>query len=279
MQRKRSVEKPQKRGTLRRLLGREYFALKRKLEDFRSSQRWATEQSAIAFPSLIKDHESPTLRPLKAVDMYLQHNKVNNLRLATERLNGLLIKPGETFSFWRLVGRPTRKKGYLDGLVLQNGDTTKGVGGGLCQLGNMLYWMFLHSSLSVTERWRHSYDVFPDINRTLPFGCGATLAYNYIDLRVINRTSRTYQLIITVEKEKLCGELRANSEEQYQFSIKESDHRFQKEWWGGFTRHNRIWQHRTHIESAIEERKLITENCAIMMYNPLVEYDTNLVQE
>ena len=104
--------------------------------------------------------------------MYLQHNKVSNLRLAIQKLDKLIIKPGQLFSVWKLVGRPTILKGYLDGLVLNNGNIEKGIGGGLCQLGNLLYWMALHTPLSIVERWRHSYDVFPDINRTIPFACG-----------------------------------------------------------------------------------------------------------
>lgn len=207
--------------------------------------------------------------------MYLQENKVTNLKLAIEHLDGLLIKPGETFSFWKLIGRPTKSKGYLEGLILKNGEIAKGTGGGLCQLGNMLYWMFLHTSLTVTERWRHSYDVFPDVNRTLPFGCGATLAYNYIDLRAKNSTNQTYQLHLWFEGEMLCGEIRSDKEEECSFEIVETDHLFKKQWWGGYTRHNRIWQHKKSKHSANTERQLITENHAIMMYNPLIEYDTN----
>ena len=45
-------------------------------------------------------------------------------------------------------------------------------GGGLCQLSNLIYWMTLHTPLTITERYRHSYDVFPDSNRTQPFGSG-----------------------------------------------------------------------------------------------------------
>lgn len=267
------MDKPKKRSHLRRVIGREYFILRRKFSDLQSDSLWAEEQSSQPLPSLIKSHQTLNLRPLKEVEMYLQENKVTNLSLALEKLNGLLIKPGEQFSFWRLVGRPTRSRGYLDGLVLQNGNITKGVGGGLCQLGNMLYWLFLHSSLEVTERWRHSYDVFPDVNRTQPFGCGATLAYNYIDLRCINKTSQTYQLNFTLDAQHLKGELRATEEEVYDFSIDESDHLFKKEWWGGFTRHNKIWQKRINKSNQITEKSLVTENHAIMMYNPLIEYE------
>ena len=47
--------------------------------------------------------------------MQLQRNKVQNLRLAAKQIDGVFVAPGETFSLWALVGRPTRRKGYLDG--------------------------------------------------------------------------------------------------------------------------------------------------------------------
>lgn len=268
-----SVPKPQKRGILRRTLGKEFFILKRSIQDITQKICWANQREETLLPSLLYNHKSHILRPLQGVDPTLQHNKIVNLMLAGKKINRITIQPGETFSFWKLVGRPSKKKGYLDGLVLRNGTITKGIGGGLCQMGNLLYWLFLHSSLTITERWRHSYDVFPDVQRTLPFGSGATLAYNYIDLRIKNRTSQTYQIHIWIEDEHLHGELRSNMDEPYTFAIKETDHQFRKQLWGGYTRHNQIWQYRTNKETDICEKKLITENHAIMMYDPLLEYD------
>lgn len=84
--------------------------------------------------------------------MHLQYNKITNLRLAVEKLNGSIIKPNQCFSIWHNVGRPTKKRGFLEGLSLHNGKIGKDIGGGLCQLGNLIYWMFLHSELTVTER-------------------------------------------------------------------------------------------------------------------------------
>ena len=49
--------------------------------------------------------------------MQYQYNKITNLRLAAARLDGVVLRPGETFSYWRLIGRPSRRKGYLDGIV------------------------------------------------------------------------------------------------------------------------------------------------------------------
>ena len=97
--------------------------------------------------------------------MQLQRNKVQNLRLATAQIDGILIAPGEIFSLWALIGRPTRKKGYLDGLVISSGHLGKGVAGGLCQLANLIHYMVLHTPMKVTELHHHSDALFPDAGR------------------------------------------------------------------------------------------------------------------
>lgn len=106
--------------------------------------------------------------------MVWQENKVTNLKLAVKRLDGLILYPGETFSYWKRIGKPTARKGYKEGMVLFLGQIGGDIGGGLCQLSNLIFWMTLHTPLTVTERYRHSHDVFPDANRTQPFGSGAT---------------------------------------------------------------------------------------------------------
>ena len=94
--------------------------------------------------------------------MWLQENKIINLKLAAPRIHGILIRPGEVFSYWKLIGNPSRRKGYVDGMILRNGTFAAGTGGGLCQLSNLIFWMTLHTPLTVIERHRHGYDVFPD---------------------------------------------------------------------------------------------------------------------
>ncbi len=118
---------------------------------------------------VIATHRSIILRKLKDVDICLQENKRTNLSLAIQKINNIIIEPNQTLSFWKLVGRPTKNKGYLTGLVLNQGKIDTGIGGGLCQLGNLIFWIFAHSPLDITQRFRHSFDVFPDIDRKVPF--------------------------------------------------------------------------------------------------------------
>lgn len=266
-----SVEKPKDRSRFRKYWGTEYFILKRKIKWLGDTNKYAHDRKSDMCPYSIVIHKSFLLRPLKDVDMILQHNKITNLRLAIENIDGITIRPGETFSIWKLVGRPTSRKGYLDGLVLHNGKISKGVGGGLCQLGNLLYWMALHTDLDVTERWRHGFDVFPDINRKIPFACGATLSYNYVDLQLTNNTPHTYRIALWLDDEYLNGEIKCSEQVTHTFEVVETDHLIKQQWWGGYTRHNKIWKRKMSSDGDFISEELVSENHAIMMYNPLLQ--------
>jgi vancomycin resistance protein VanW len=264
------VPKPSRRSYLRSLAGREYYVLKRRLKWLAVSKSFARPDKNINLEHTVFTHRTMMLRPLRDVEMYLQHNKITNLRLAIAPINGVVIRPGETFSIWRMVGRPTAGKGFLEGLVLSNGRIEKGIGGGLCQLGNLLYWMALHSPLTITERYRHGFDVFPDINRKIPFACGATLAYNYIDLQLRNDTTDTFQINLWVDEEYLNGAIRSDRSPEFEYEVYETDHLIKMQPWGGYTRHNRIWRRQTSLIDGLTSENLVTENHAIMMYNPLL---------
>lgn len=266
----KDVEKPKERGQLRKYLGKEYFIFKRKLHWWKNSSKYAAILDAEKQPYSLIKHRSLLLRPLKDVDMYLQYNKITNLRLAIDKINGVIIRPGQVFSIWRLVGRPSKSKGYLEGLALHNGKISTDIGGGLCQLGNLLYWISLHSDLDITQRWRHSFDVFPDINRKIPFACGATLSYNYIDLELTNNTENTYQINLWLDNDYLNGELLCDQKPNCKFEVFETDHMIKQQWWGGYTRHNKIWKRKTDLNDNSVTEIMVTENHAIMMYNPLL---------
>jgi vancomycin resistance protein VanW len=256
---------------LRRRLGRHYYRWKRYGHWWLGSEKWAEEQIKTPLPYEITSHASILLRRLKDVEMYLQHNKVTNLRLAAQPVSGLLIRPGETFSFWKRVGNPTRQRGFLTGLVLESGKISTGTGGGLCQMGNLLYWMALHSPLTVVERWRHSYDVFPDEGRTLPFGSGATLAYNYIDLQLRNDTPHTFQIVLAITDTHLTGAIRCDADWPLCYEVTETYHEMRAEPHGGYSRHNRLlrttFDRNTHTPIATE---VVAENHALMMYPPFL---------
>jgi vancomycin resistance protein VanW len=133
-----------------------------------AKRKWSGDLQENPFSYVVFRHQSLLLRKLRNVDMWLQYNKIHNLKLAIPRLNGLILYPGETMSYWKLIGNPTKRKGYLQGMELVGGGFRPAYGGGLCQLSNLLYWMTLHTPLTVVERYRHQYDVFPDSDRNQP---------------------------------------------------------------------------------------------------------------
>lgn len=268
------VNKPIDRSPLRLTLGRAYYGLLRRGLWIRMRKQFAQEKSAELLPYTAVSHAVPLLRRLRNVDMQYQYNKVINLKLAVPQVDGILLHPGETFSYWKLIGKPSRAKGYVDGMILRNGGFTAALGGGLCQLSNLIFWMTLHTPLTVIERHRHGYDVFPDSNRTQPFGSGATCFYPYGDLMIRNDTEDVFQLCVQVGETHLEGTWRVSAKPHYLYKIVERNHRIQGEYWGGYSRHNQLYQQKWSLEGELLEERLIVENSAIMMYSPLI--DSNL---
>ncbi|RUS45802.1 VanW family protein [Cohnella sp. AR92] len=268
--------RPIMRSKLRVKIGTIYYRNKRYLEWLLGGYRFAKPELSVSLPHPVFKHQTPLLRRLKDVEMWLQYNKIQNLRLAIDRINQVVIHPGETFSYWKLIGNPTRRKGYVEGMVLYYGGFKPGVGGGLCQLSNLIYWTALHTPLQVTERHRHSYDVFPDANRTQPFGSGATCAYNYLDLRIYNPTDVPYQFMASMDADSLMGEWRAEKAPLYRYEIYEKDHRMTSEPWGGYTRHNAIYRRKYNLDGEMVGDEWITENHALMMYQPFLKASASL---
>jgi vancomycin resistance protein VanW len=263
------IEKKQiKRSKIRSFLGKLYYSIKRHKQWYFSGKTYSKNIVRENYTHVIFKHSTPLIRKLKGVDLQLQYNKITNLKLATQKLNGIVIKPGETFSYWKLIGKTSHKKGYLDGLILCPDGTFKaGVGGGLCQLSNLIYWMTLHTSLTVTERYRHSHDIFTDVNRTQPFGTGATCSYNSLDLQIYNGTDQDYQLIVYLTDENLVGEWRSSKPTVNIYEIYEKEHSITPGLFGGYIRNNIIYR-KMYDNIGLVKDEYITENHAYMMYNP-----------
>ena len=228
--------------------------------------RFASEQQMddLAFPC--KKHKSLLRRRLGNSDPQLQENKVKNLRIACPTIDGILIKPGQTFSFWRSIGEATGDKGYFEGMQLSRGLVVRGVGGGLCQLANLLYWMALHTPLTIAERHHHSFDPFPDENRVLPFGSGAGVFYNYVDLRFFNPTDLTFQIRLWLTGDQLKGAIYSNSETLHSYHVFEKNHKFSSDN-GKYYRENEIW--RTVIDRRTGNRvaeEMLVKNHAEVKY-------------
>jgi vancomycin resistance protein VanW len=242
--------------------------LRRRWSWLRSSASLARQRDQQPLPVRVIKHRSLLLRTLGESEMWLQHNKVTNLRVAVRSVDGLLIGPGEEFSFCRTVGRATRRKGYVEGMLLSNGRPVAGVGGGICQLANLLHWMVLHSPLTVTERSEHSFDPFPDNGRVLPWGVGCAVYYNYVDLRFRNDTDTTFQLQVAVGERYLEGELRCADPLPHSYSVFAVDEGFDRVD-GRWFRHNEIWRQVIDRRTGDQvRRELVKRNRALVTYEP-----------
>lgn len=203
--------------------------LQRHIQDLFSRQVFASKKSDKLLPVVIYRHKSLIRRRLGNVHMDLQENKAVNLSLAAPKVTGILIRPGETFSFWHLVGSLSARKGYLKGLAISNGQPKAGTGGGMCQFTNLIHWMVLHTPLKIVEHHHHDgMDLFPDFNRQIPFGTGTSIVYNYLDYRFYNPTDTTYQLIVYTTPAYLCGELRATKPQQHTYHIVAENEHFEE---------------------------------------------------
>lgn len=248
-------------------LSMEKEILKRKLKDYFGKIQFASKRTDDSLPVLVYQHNSLIRRRLGNVNMQLQENKATNLALAVGHINGLLIRPGETFSVWKMIGRTTKRKGYKEGLTIAKGQPSQGIGGGMCQLSNLIHWMVLHSDLTIVEHHHHdALDLFPDFGRQIPFGTGTSISYNYIDYRVCNDSALTYQLKLWVDDEYLHGELRATKPLEHTFHIHAENEYFSREA-GVVYRNGQVYRDVIDRNSGnCLESQLIRTNHARVMY-------------
>ena len=123
--RNRALRPPIHRSWLRLRMGKAYYTGKRYLLWCSPKFRWAKNRSQVLLPNVRFRHATPLMRQLRGEDLELQRNKITNLRLAVDRLDGIVLAPGETFSYWKLIGKPSRRKGYLEGMVLERDSPPK----------------------------------------------------------------------------------------------------------------------------------------------------------
>lgn len=163
--------------------------------------RFPRADTLAAAPTLAA-FESP-LWPEDEQDLSLVVGKIHNLRLAARHLDGVEVPAGATFSFWRQLGRASRRRGFVAGRELREGCLVPAIGGGLCQLTNAIYDSALRAGLEVVERHRHS--------RVLPgslaeYDRDATVFWNYLDLRL--RAPFAWRIEVAMDADHLVLRLR-----------------------------------------------------------------------
>lgn len=240
--------------------------LKRHLQDAACREPFASERSTTKLPNLVSAHQSTVIKRGPGIDPVLQENKAVNIRLACDKLNGLIIHPGETFSFWRLVGNVSEKKGYKDGRVIEKNQIIPGMGGGLCNLANTINLLALHSPLTVTEFHKHSDALACDIGHRVPLSAGTSIFYNYVDYRFKNTTDQDVQLLVWVADGQLHGELRSARPFPYRYALSEDDHHFRREG-GKYYRLSKIYKD-TYDGDQLIDHTLIWDNHSEVMFPP-----------
>ena len=126
-------------------------------------------------------------------------NRDNNLEISASKLNGVIVKDGEEFSFNDTVGNPTPDEGYEKAGVFIGGQKSKGYGGGNCQISTTLYDAVLKvKGLKVTERHEHGKEV-----GYVEKGKDATVVYDELDLKFKNNTGYDIKIYSDVTEEKV----------------------------------------------------------------------------
>ena len=110
----------------------------------------------------------------------------HNIAVGASKLNGMIVRPGETFSFNERIGRFTVRNGWTEGSVIVEDKTEQGIGGGICQVSTTLFRAALAAGLPIEERWPHLYRVRYYEMGALPIGYDATIFSPGIDLKFFN---------------------------------------------------------------------------------------------
>jgi hypothetical protein len=173
--------------------------LKRSVENlFNSEIKRFPRAENLANEPVIAESKTPLWTESAPAERFLLAGKVHNLRLAVERLNGLEVPAGSTFSFWKQMGRASGAKGYVVGRELREGCIVPNVGGGLCQISNALYDAALQANFEIVERHAHTQVIAGSLAEK---DRDATVFWNYVDLRF--RSSRPFRIEAKLEKDYL----------------------------------------------------------------------------
>lgn len=127
----------------------------------------------------------------------LTAGKIENLRIAAKKINGIEVKANEIFSFWKHIGNPNFGKRYVIGREIREGCIVPTIAGGLCQLSNALYDAALNANFEIVERHKHTKVIkgsLAEQNRD------ATVKWNYLDLRFKSSFDFRIEVVLTSDK-------------------------------------------------------------------------------
>lgn len=228
-------------------------------------ERASASDDLPAFHQMVAMRQSPLRREGTSGDTLEQRGKEINVRRACELLDGIVIAPGQLFSYHHVVGRPSRLRGFVAGPEMHDAELVTGVGGGCCQVANMLYQLALLANFDIVERHRHGLDLYPDDHRTVPFGCGATVFYNQLDLRFRNTHTAPICLEFIVHHGVVYGRVLCSEDNNMaRVEVYEKNHAFfEAPRIDAIIRKNEIWRRTIHTDGRVEERRASSNRARI----------------
>jgi len=129
-----------------------------------------------------------------STEYVINANRTENLRLACEAIDGLILNPGDVFSFNEVVGERTAEKGYKPATVYSGGQSLEELGGGVCQVASTLYYATLHLNMEQVHREPHQFVV-----TYVPKGMDATVYWGHIDYQFRNTLSNPVRILANTD--------------------------------------------------------------------------------
>lgn len=124
-------------------------------------------------------------------------NRISNINLVAEKLNGHIMLPGEVFSYNEYVGQRTKEAGFLEAGAYDNGEVVQEVGGGICQVSSTLYCASMYAQLETVERTNHYFKV-----DYLDYGLDATVSWPGPDFKFRNCRDYPIKIVATCDNEE-----------------------------------------------------------------------------
>ena len=136
-------------------------------------------------------------------------NRETNLKLASEKIDGTIVLPGEEFSYNKVVGERTIANGYKEAAVYSGGKVVNGIGGGICQISSTLYNAVLYANLEVTERSNHMF-----LTSYVMAGRDATVSWGAVDFCFKNTRKYPIKVVSDVRNGVVTVQIHGIKEEK-----------------------------------------------------------------
>lgn len=222
-----------------------------------------SESAGKLFPYTLTSDQSLLINPNTGADIQYQYNKVHNLRIASAAVSRVIIRPGETFSLWWLARRADKREKYKDGLCVHSGKLVGVYGGGLCQLSNTLFYLFLHTPLTIVERHMHKVKEFPNPSPDDPCGVDATILEGWLDLRARNDTDTPMQIELWLDDTYYHGRILTPNKPEKTYGVVNRDLKYYEKDGRRYESVDVIRVTRAVDGQVLEEEKLYTNVCEI----------------